>query len=130
VAWTAEMHHQNKIHEHGARSLNLILQAENKWLTSSLLGVHLNGSFEKKTALALDLAWQHYYGNLRVDEKTHFKDFGNFFLIQGPKRGHNGAIGTLHISTTLGKCWKIDFKTSGQIWKDWHAYEFDAGVSF
>jgi fibronectin-binding autotransporter adhesin len=130
IAGTAEVYHQNKIHEHEAQSLNLTIKPVTKWLASNFLGFHLNGNFKKKTEVVLDLAWQHYYGNLRVTEITRFNDFGSSFPIEGPKRGHDGALGALYISTAMSNCLRIYFKTSGQLWRGWQAYEFNGGINF
>lgn len=129
-AASAELYHQNTIKEHGAGALNLQLQSFNAWLGSTSLGMHYQATISKHFIIGLDLAWKHYYGNLLVSEKARFAGFGDTFIIEGPPRGHNGALGTLFISSVLDRCFTVYFKASGELWHDWHAYEFSGGVSF
>ncbi len=130
IAVSTEGFHQNKIDEHGAGSINLTIQPITKWLAGSQLGFHFNVDQLEETTIDIDLAWKHYYGNLRVTQKSHFKGFGSTFSIEGPKRGHDGLVGALYLSKQLAKAWDIYGAASGELWKDWHGYEFSGGISY
>ncbi|MBI2812406.1 MAG: autotransporter outer membrane beta-barrel domain-containing protein [Candidatus Melainabacteria bacterium] len=130
VSGSAEGYHQDKVHEHGAGSINLKIRPITKWLASTEAGAHITFNYFKWTTIALDMGWQHYYGNLRVSEETHFEDFGTLFLIEGPRRGHDGGVGALYVSQKLGSSWEIYGEATGEIWRNWHAYEFNGGVSY
>ncbi|MBY0529016.1 MAG: autotransporter domain-containing protein [Rhabdochlamydiaceae bacterium] len=130
IAGSAQGLYQNDIHEQGASSLNLKVKPIQKWFATSDVGVHINFHPTQKIAIDLDLAWEHAYGNLRVSEQTHFEEFGSWFWIQGPKRGHDGGVGSLFISSQLTNSWNFYIETSGEIWKNWHSYALNGGLSY
>lgn len=129
LGWTGEIYHQFKIHEQGAKSLNLVLNSKTRFLTSSLLGIRLSESIRETLNITIDLAWQHYFGNLRASEQTHFAEFGTPFLIQGPKRGHDGGLASIYFSVD-GDCLAFYIKAAGQVWKDWTSYEISGGLHY
>ena len=130
IAGSVEVYHQESVHEQGARAINLSIQALTKWLGTSQLGFHTSFAPYRKTSIDFDIAWQHYFGNLRVYEDVRFEDFGTSFPILGPKRSQDGCLANLYITTPVGKSWSMYLGAEGEIWGDWYAYEADAGVSY
>lgn len=125
---SAELYHQEKIKEHRAESLNLLIKPLTKKLASSQVGLHFGSGYNKKLSMIFDLAWLHYYGSLQVSEKIRFTDFGTSFPILGPKRGHDGAEGSFYLFKPFGKSSELFLGAEGELWKKWHSYEFNAGV--
>jgi autotransporter-associated beta strand protein len=130
AAGSAELYHQGNVNERGAQSVDLSMTSFNKWLASSQLGFHVSVTAKQKVSFDFDLAWQHYFGNLRVGEKTRFENFGAPFIIQGSKRGSDGCLVTLYAITPVAKAWSIYLGAEGEIWRDWYAYEVDGGLSY
>ena len=130
VAGSAEVYHQQAVQEHGAGSLNLSTQSATKWLGSTQLGLHTSVTAKQSLSIDVDLAWQHYYGNLRVDETVRFQDFGTPFLIQGPKRGHDGLLAALYFITPEVNAWSIYLGAEGEVWRHWYSYEVNGGFGY
>jgi len=130
IAGGAEVYNQNKLKETGASAMNLMVQTKTKWLATNQIGFHLNTTVIPKLVVNFDLSWEHYYGNLKVSEKTKFVEFGNSFTITGAKRSHDGILGSLYISTPKNRCWNLYLESSGEIWRKWKAFEFNGGLSY
>jgi outer membrane autotransporter protein len=127
---SAEIYHQEKVKEHGADAANITLHSITKKLASSQIGIHSSTNRKEPFTIFMDFAWQHYYGRLRVNETTRFQEFGAPFLIEGPKRGHDGALLDLTFIHTLGKSWEMYLGVEGELWKRWHAFECEGGVNY
>ena len=125
-----ELYHQQKIHEHGAESANLLISPITRGLMSNQLGLHFGTNRSKKLSLDFDLSWKHYYGRLRMSETTRFKDFGTPFVIQGPKHGADGAVGSLYFSNSIESSWGVYLGAEGELWKHWYDYDINGGVSY
>lgn len=130
IAGSCELYHQSRVKEKKAESLDLLINSINKELVSSQLGLHFGSNNNRNFLITLDLAWHHYYGNLRVSETTRFEDFGTSFKINGPKRGHDGGEGSLYLSKPFGSFSEVFLGAEGEVWKRWYSYEFNGGVCF
>lgn len=130
IGGSALLFHQSRFQENGASSLDLVVGSQTKWLGSTLAGIHFNTHVFDRLSIDLDLAWEHYYGNLQVVETMRFVQFGTNFPIIGPERGHDGGIGSFAIAAPFGECWHFYAQGSGEIWKDWHAYSVNGGLVF
>jgi uncharacterized protein with beta-barrel porin domain len=130
VAGSLEAYHQARINEKGGGATDLVISPLTKRLASSQLGLHFSMNFIKELFIDVDLGWQHYYGNLQVNQRVAFKGFGTSFEIEGPQRGHDGGNGAVYLSTAFRKGWMLYFETQGELWKNWHAYTFNGGVNY
>lgn len=130
LSMSASGAHQHRIRERGAESLNLEVSPKTQWLGSSELGCHLIQNRIEDLSIEMDIAWEHDFGKLSINEKTRFRDFGDAFGIEGPSRGHNGAIGALYLSTPLFCQWELYGQALGEVWKNWYTYEVSGGVVY
>lgn len=130
VAGGLQLIQQQSIREVGADSLNLSFESFKRLIGNTFVGCHFNFNYSPSLKASLDLAWQHDYGNLAGSEYGSFQQFGSSFFIEGPKRGHDGAIGALFLSGPLSSHWDIYVQALGELWKNWHAFAFNGGISY
>jgi len=130
LAGAAQLVQQTVVRESGADSLNLSLQSPNKWIGSSFVGCHFNFNYSQFLKVAVDLAWQHDYGNLQMSEQVRFSQFGLPFFIEGPTRGHDGAVGAFYLTGPVKEAWSFYLEALGEVWSRWYTFEFNGGISY
>ncbi len=117
------------IKEHGARALDLKINAHEVNLTNSYLGVHLYKLFDGDCSwgFSADLAWIHLF-DFKNDLSKRFVHFGNNFKVEGPKIDQNGFQGALTAYKIINDSWSVSAEFSGEKWANYSNIYFSASV--
>lgn len=114
---------RDRIVEHGAQALNLVIFQQHRYNTDGRLGVHLTSTqMPANLVLYVDLAWQVALTSCHKHNHERFADFGSSFEIRGVTRNWNGFEGSVNLSTTICDNWRLYAEISGERWS--HASDF------